>query len=127
MEINWTIIISVGTSFFPIIWVIYQYFDTKNRELKWKEFEVYHKLIKELVQPEEMNSGVRVLYLDRQTAIIFELRNFKRYYPLSYRTLISLKEKWGGQDQFPRLIDEINYTIGYLKKKRKVKNDNKLL
>jgi hypothetical protein len=49
----------------------------KKREQNLKEFEDYHNLIRELVQPENEKGE---MYLDRQTAIIFELRHFKRYY-----------------------------------------------
>ena len=35
------------------IWAICQYFDSRKREQNLKEFENYHKLIKELVQPDD--------------------------------------------------------------------------
>ena len=35
------------------IWAICQYFDSHKREQNLKEFENYHKLIKELVQPDD--------------------------------------------------------------------------
>lgn len=118
MGINWTILISVLTGFFTIIWTVYQYVDTKKREQNLKEFENYHKLIKDLVQPEITSTGETVLYADRQTAIIYELRHFKRYYSFSYRTLIGLREKWNKvPNQFPRLIEELDLTIEYLKDK----------
>jgi predicted negative regulator of RcsB-dependent stress response len=96
-------------------WTAYQYFDTRKRDQNLKEFEIYHKLIKELVQPDEKN----VMFVDRQTAIIYELRNFKRYYSFSYRTLCGLREKWNRPDQFPRLIEELDLTIKFLEKKNK--------
>lgn len=107
-------IISVIIGFGSFIWAIYQYRDTRKREQDLKEFENYHRLIKELVQPEEKD----IMYVDRQTAIIYEFRHFKRYYPFSYRTLIGLREKWGKvENQYPRLIEELNLTIGFLEKK----------
>jgi hypothetical protein len=94
----------------------YKYLDTRKREQNLKEFENYHRLIKELVQPEDLEN--EVMFIDRQTAIIYELRHFKRYYPFSYRTLISLKEKWKNvPNQYPRLLDECDITIEYLKTK----------
>jgi len=105
---------TVAVSFLTLGFTIYQYNDTKKREQNLKEFENYHKLIKELVQPDESNA----MYIDRQTAIIYELRHFKRYYDFSYRTLIGLHEKWNKvPDQFPRLIEEINLSIEFLKNK----------
>jgi len=118
MELNYTAIIGIVASIITFIWTVYQYIDTKKREQNLREFENYHKLIKELVQPEDLEK--EVMYIDRQTAIIYELRHFKRYYPFSHRTLIGLKEKWEKvPNQFPRLIDECTRTIEYLKTKSK--------
>jgi len=114
MNINLTIIIAVGTSLVSGVWTVYQYLETKKREQNLKEFENYHRLIKELVQPDQTDR----MYVDRQTSIIFELRHFKRYYPISYRTLVGLKEKWRQvPDQFPRVLEELDMTIDFLKKK----------
>lgn len=115
MEHFWIAFISSLIAILSFIWGIYQHFDTKKREQDLKEFENFHKLIKELVQPDKENG----LYVDRQTAILFELRNFKRYYPYSYRTLISLKNKWNVPEQFPRLLEELNLTIDFLERKLK--------
>jgi hypothetical protein len=58
------------------------------------------------------------MYVDRQATIMFELRNFKRYYPYSLRMLGGLREKWAAvPDQFPRLIEELDLTIMFLKSK----------
>ncbi|MDD3088702.1 MAG: hypothetical protein PHT95_02010 [Candidatus Omnitrophica bacterium] len=81
----------------------------------WKEFEAYHKLVKELVEPP---SEKGVLYVDRQTAAIYELRFYKRYYPHSQRMLKGLKEKWSAVPrQFPRLLEELDLAIEYIDKK----------
>lgn len=56
------------------------------------------------------------LYVDRQAAIIFELRNFKRYYPCPLRMLLGLRKKWAEvPNQLPRLLEEIELTIAFLK------------
>jgi len=109
-----TIIISSIFGIATFFWTAYQYFDTRRRDQDLKEFEIYHKLIRELVQP-DCEEG---LYEDRQTAIIYELKNFKRYYPFSYRTLLGLKEKWfNGGVKSPRIFEEIELTLNFLKKK----------
>jgi hypothetical protein len=93
--------------------------DTKKREQDLKEFDNFHRLIKELVQPDDSNS----MYVDRQTAIIYELRHFKRYYAFTYRTLIGLREKWSiVPSQFPRLLDELDRTISFLEKQKMKEN-----
>ena len=81
----------------------------------WKEFDVYHKLVKELVEPPTEGLG---LYVDRQAAVMYELRNFERYYPYSLRMLQGLKKKWiNVPNQFPRLLEELDLTIEFLEKK----------
>ena len=106
-----TIIISVMSG----IWAVYRYFDVRKRDQDLKEFEIYHKLIKELVQPDNIEG----MYVDRQAAILYELRNFKRYFSFSHRTLVGLQEKWSKAKAFPRLLDELQLTIKFLDKKIK--------
>ena len=108
-----TTIVSISST----VWALFQYFDTRKRELRFKEFETYHKLIKELVEPD--NSQEK-MYIDRQSTILFELRNYKKYYPLSYRTLSNLKEKWKKeQGEYERLLEELDLTLNFLEKKVK--------
>lgn len=108
LRFSWiTIAISLAT-----FWrSAYQYFDVRKREQDLKEFENYHKLIKELVEPDK---DTEVLWVDRQTAIIYELRYFPRYYEFSYRTLLWLREKRNHNEQYPRLIEELNLTLDFL-------------
>jgi len=59
------------------------------------------------------------MYVDRQAAIIFEMRNFKRYYPYTLRMLKGLREEWVAvANQFPRLLDERTMTIDLIERKR---------
>lgn len=96
------------------IWSVYQFFSTRLRDQRAREFETFHKLVKELVEPP--NGGG--LYMDRQCAIVYELQFYKRYYPFSYRMLLGLKEKWSKTATgFPRLLEELDLTIAFLKKK----------
>ena len=71
--------------------------------------------MKELVEPSAKDG---TLYVDRQTAIMFEMCNFKRYYPFSLRMLKGLREKWESvPDQHPRLLDELKLTIEFMERK----------
>ena len=116
-KINVTVLIAVIGGITTFGWSIFQYLDTKKREQNIKEFEHFHRLLKELVQPED-DEGT--MYVDRQTAIIYELRHFKRYYPYSLRTLQGLLKKWEQvPNQFPRLLEETQLTIKFLEKKLK--------
>lgn len=94
---------------------VYKFQIERRTNMFWKEFEVYHKLIKELVEPPSENGA---MYVDRQTAILYELRNFERYFPHSLRMLEGLQEKWNKvPNQFPRLLEELELTITFLKNK----------
>lgn len=97
------------------IFGLYKYQSERKSSFFWKEFEVYHKLVKELVEPPAEGG---TLFVDRQAAIMFELRNFKRYYLYSLRMLKGLREKWNEvPNQFPRLLDELDLTIRFLEEK----------
>jgi len=101
----------------PIVWAAVQYLWAQRNELKHRRFETYHDLIKSLVQREDPNQP---MMLDRQIAIIFELRNFKEYYPVSLRILRGLKESWsnyGPEEKRPRLQVELDESITYIEKK----------
>lgn len=117
MEVNPINILGFLLAVATFSWTVIQYLDTRKREQNLREFEHFHKLLKELVQPED-DKGT--MYIDRQTAIIYELRHFKRYYPYSLRTLKGLLEKWQKvPDQYPRILEEAKLTIAYLESKTK--------
>lgn len=104
---------AIGAAF-AFIFGVYKFQAERKTTLFWKEFEVYHKLVKELVEPPSENGA---LYVDRQAAVIFELRNFKRYYPYTFRMLEGLQTKWAAvPNQFPRLLNELELTIAHIKK-----------
>ncbi len=70
--------------------VVYQFFLIRERESATKQFEAFHRLVKELVEPDEKTN---VLYVDRQAAIAFELRHFPRYHAFTLRRLKSFLAK----------------------------------
>ncbi|MDA8404528.1 MAG: hypothetical protein M0Z56_10090 [Desulfobacteraceae bacterium] len=97
------------------IFGIYKFQAQRKASQFWKKFEAYHKLVKELVEPQKENGA---MYVDRQTAAIYELRFYKRYYSHSLRMLRGLKIKWAAvPNQFPRLIEELDLTVEYIDKK----------
>jgi len=61
----------------------------------------------------ETRNPDRVIKLDRQIAIIFELRNYTNYYPVTHRILTDLKVTWKDQ---PRIIKEIDLTLDFISK-----------
>ena len=97
------------------IFGVYKFQSERNASHYWKEYEAYHKVVKELVEPSSPNAG---MYIDRQTAAIYELRFYPRYYSHTVRMLKSLKEKWAKvSDRSPRLLEELDLTIKYIEKK----------
>jgi len=97
-------------------WSTVQQVSQRKVEARERDFQAFHRLIKELVAPDP-ESGVA--WIDRQAAVVFELRHFPRYYELIERTLRGLKEKWTADPEFrfPRLIEEVNLTLDYIKNK----------
>jgi hypothetical protein len=95
----------------PIIWGIVQFVLIKRADAKRVRFETFHRLIKELVEPE---GDGRHLKMDRQIATIFELRRFPHYFPVTRRILKGLKTAW--RDWNPRLLEEIDLTIDYIER-----------
>lgn len=89
-----------------IIWSFLKF----KEYLRDRRFGLYHKLIKELVEPE---NSEKLLKLDRQIAIIYELRNFPEYYEVSKRILIGLKEAWR-ESGLDRIIQEIDISIKWM-------------
>jgi len=51
-----------------LLWQFIQFIITHNNDAKNRQFKAYHRLIKELVKPED-----GATYVDRQCAAIFEL------------------------------------------------------
>ena len=90
-----------------------KYLLERRNAQRWKEFDTYHRLIRELVEPDEYG-GMK--YLDRQTAVLFELRFYKRYFPHTLRMLASQQKKWS---DYPRLVTESDSTIKYIRRKSK--------
>jgi hypothetical protein len=108
--------LSVGAVGAAVAFVIsaFQFLSVRKRESREREFNQYHLLIEHLVSSDE-KSGV--LKLDRQIAIVFELRHFPRYYECTQRILTGLKQSWGRPQEHSRLIEEIDLTLEYIRKK----------
>lgn len=109
------ILVAIAIVVIPAAWTFLRYLRLKNRELHFERFRIYHQIIRDLVQPDSSGES---MYLDRQIAIVFELRNFPEYYGLTYRMLQGLKKQWGlGSPKRQRLIGEIDLTLKYIRKK----------
>jgi hypothetical protein len=92
---------------------VFQFLSVRRRESQEREFEKYHALIQRLVAPDEAG----VTHLDRQIAVVFELRHFPRYYECTQRILTGLKDTWSAQKSWSRLTDEIDLTLRDIQEK----------
>jgi hypothetical protein len=97
-----------GITFF---WNIVQFLWTRARESRERQFATYHSLVKQLVEGDSPNVSI-----DRQAAVVFELRHFPRYYGYTERMLNGLKQTWR-ETAKPRLIDEIDLTLAFIRRK----------
>jgi hypothetical protein len=107
----------------------FRYFHLQTREANQRQFEEYHKFMKQLVVGDEGAVGP---HPERQLAVIFELRNFPRYYPITVRILTNLKNLWAFRTTLPQsdplyldqkiflnMQREIYLTISFIKNKRR--------
>jgi len=99
----------VGTAI-AFAWFVVQFVLVRKRDEQHREFEIYHRLIKELVVPDPESKAI---WIDRQATVVFELRRFKRYYELTLRTLLGLCEQWTKDAAFiyPRLAEALDRTV----------------
>lgn len=101
-------LIAVSISLIALIWQSVQFFVIRSSDAKNRQFEAYHRLIKELVQPSENGKT----YVDRQCAAVFELRRFKDYEDVTIRILTGLRVDWQSPGPLhPRLAKELDLTL----------------
>lgn len=106
-------------SLFGLVVPVWQFLYNKSKELRQINLINFHeKMISKISNLGDIKAG-----LDEQVAVIFELRNFPKYYPVILRILSSNKDRWQNmlrnEPQFKILIDEADETINYIKKKVK--------
>jgi hypothetical protein len=88
-----------------------QFLLSRSADAKNRQFEAYHRLIKELVQPSENGNT----YVDRQCAAVYELRRFNNYKDLTVRILTGLRDGWTAAGTIhPRLATELELTLKFL-------------
>jgi hypothetical protein len=102
---------SVFGAAIAFIWSAIQFIWLRRKEQEAHEFETFHQLIKDLVSPEDKTES---MWLDRQVAVVFELRHFPRYYEVVNRILTGLRKNWNTDNGNTRLIEEIDLTLGHI-------------
>ncbi len=85
---------------------------TKNKEQKQIIFEKFHKDLMKGLANLDGQTG-----FDSQVAIIYELRNYPKYYPVIRRLLHAQIARWNielkSKPHFSQLIDEAKKTIDF--------------
>lgn len=117
MDINFAAVkdyqplVAAGVGLLVFGWSIIQFLVSRIGEARNREFDTYHKLIAELVRGNGSETHV-----DIQLAVVHELRNFKRYWPLSRRILKRLDATWSGNPNYHAdLRSEIKSTISVMR------------
>jgi hypothetical protein len=105
------LIVTLATSLFLAL----KYLNQRSVEIRDRRFEVYHTLIQRLVEP----APGTVMKLERQVAVVYELRNFPEYYDVTFRILRGLREAWKSVHGIERLLSEIDLTLAYLEMRTK--------
>ena len=111
-----TAVLSILGAAVVFVWSTFQQVAQRKAEAREREFQAFHRLVKELVSPDPADGVTRI---DRQAAVVFELRHFPRYYEFTERMLIGLKKTWASEPlQYPSLIDEIDLTLKHIQQNK---------
>lgn len=99
---------------------LYHYLTIKKSEDAARRFTSYHNMIRDLNVGEDGGAP----YLDKQVAIVFEMRNFPEYYPATLRILKRSIKRWRlsaslNTNPFsPNILaDEAELTIKFINRK----------
>ncbi len=96
------------------IWAAYQWVLQRRDDRRRDRFVTFHKLVKELVQGDGPDDQEPQIYLHRQMAIVFELRRFQGYRPVTLRILEHLRD--GVAARHPPLMAEIKCAIDHIRR-----------
>lgn len=107
---EWVGIVGAVFAALPVVWGAYQYINIRKAEDRGRQFSNYHGIVQSLVE-----TGT---YIDRQTAAVFELRNYPLYYPTTFRMLNRLRDAWSksANVSIPPVLQEMDLTIDFIKK-----------
>ncbi|HEY7937453.1 MAG TPA: hypothetical protein VID26_10040 [Candidatus Limnocylindrales bacterium] len=112
-----SIYVAVVVAVVPALWAFALNLRLRNKALQHERFNIYHDLVRQLVQPDAPGGAMSI---DRQIAVVFELRNFPEYYELTMRMLEGLRATWTNPNS-ARLTQEIGFTIDYIAANSKLK------
>lgn len=105
-----SIYVAVLLAVVPALWAFALNLRLRNKALQHERFNIYHGLVRQLVQPDAPGGAMS---MDRQIAVVFELRHFPEYFELTLRMLEGLRATWTNPYS-ARLTQEIGFTIDYI-------------
>ncbi|MFJ4386988.1 hypothetical protein ACIP02_22005 [Pseudomonas sp. NPDC089408] len=112
---------------------LYHYISIKRSEERGRRFSSYHELVEALNGDGKGGSP----YIDRQITVVYEMRNFPEYYPVTLRLLKRSLERWRMRDRDAvyinrwlwkkpvnnsSLVQEAELTIKYIERIRSEKS-----
>ncbi len=100
-------LIAFVVTFIGALWAAYKYFDLKNREERRHDYKAYHELITAFVDGPA---------LERQMVILYELRNYPRYFNITKELLEHLLARMLTEKADAQLIKQTKSTLGYINK-----------
>jgi hypothetical protein len=95
----------------------WQQVSQRRAERDERQFQAFHRVVEGVVSPDP-KGGLH--YVDRQAAVIFELRHFPRYYDFTERMLMRLKTKWTTEPE-PHsnvLVEEIDLALKHIQRNK---------
>ena len=95
----------------------WQQVSQRRSEAAERQFQAFHDIVEKVVSPAPTEG---LFYVDRQAAVVFELRHFPRYYDYTERMLARLRKKWVAEAQ-PHshvLIEEIDLTLKHIQQNK---------
>ena len=99
---------------------LYHYMSIKASEEAARRFTTYHKMIQDL----NIGEDGEAQYIDRQMAIVFEMRRFPEYYPVTLRLLKRSLPRWrtfaqtSSNPSSPNLLaEEAELTVRYINRR----------
>jgi hypothetical protein len=112
-----TAALSILGAAIAFIWSTAQQVGQRKAEAREREFQAFHKLVRDLTLPDPTDGKVSI---DRGAAVVFELRHFSRYYKFTERMLLSLKERLATSPEGPVLflIEEIDLTLAHIQQNK---------
>jgi hypothetical protein len=110
-----TAALSIFGAAIAIIWSTTQQITQRKAEAREREFQAFHKLVRDLVAPHQPGAAQG---MDAQAAIIFELRHFPRYDEFMQRLLVKIKKQFSADPRSLDLIEEMDLTLKHIQARK---------